>query len=92
MHLLRVRCPQRSGFRVRIKTPLSTADSTALRGTEPVFAYQTRGASKRPLSCKRTARWPEGLATVATVSLLFVQELTARMRSPSESLVRAFKI
>lgn len=54
---------------------------------------QTRARKKRPLSCKRT--WPlaKRSATAATVSLLLlVQELTATMRSPRESLVRGFRI
>jgi hypothetical protein len=54
---------------------------------------QTRARRKRPLSCKRTRPLAKRSATVATVSLLLLaEELTARMRSPSESLVRGFKI
>ena len=48
---------------------------------------------KRPLFWTRT--WPlaKRSATVATVSLvLLVQELTARMRSPSDGRVRGFSI
>ena len=56
-------------------------------------AQQTRARRKRPLSCKRTRPLAKRSATVATVSLLLLaEELTARMRSPSESLVRGFKI
>jgi hypothetical protein len=65
----------------------------SLSGLSNLAAQQTRARRKRPLSCKRTRPLAKRSATVATVSLLLLaEELTARMRSPSESLVRGFKI
>jgi hypothetical protein len=64
-----------------------------LPGLSNLAAQQTRARRKRPLSCKRTRPLAKRSATVATVSLLLLaEELTARTRSPNESLVRGFKI
>ena len=71
----------------------NSRDPTTVSRFSNLSAQQTRARKKRPLSFKRT--WPlaKRSATVATVSLLLlVQELTAKMRSPSESLVRGFRI
>jgi hypothetical protein len=58
-----------------------------------LLGQQTRARRKRPLSFTRTFPLARRSATAATISVLLrVQELTARIRSPSESRARGLMI
>ena len=75
------------------KTAKKITKGRSPSGLSNLAVQQTRARRKRPLSCKRTRPLAKRSATVATVSLLLLaEELTARTRSPSESLLRGFKI
>ncbi|PYJ52484.1 MAG: hypothetical protein DME87_00005, partial [Verrucomicrobia bacterium] len=84
---------QADGDKIENRDSKRIREPRLLRALLILAAQQTRARMKRPLFWTRT--WPlaKRSATAATVSLLLlVQELTATMRSPRESLVRGFRI